>query len=138
MDDRLRCAFCGGDPFEPNHETRCDGRQGGLEFDPLEAFEVNPYHNVRRTDPDTSHEAALERAAEKRRDRDRVLAAIRAAQADGLTDYELADRVDRQQNSAGKRRGELRDAGLVRDSGRRRAAPSGSRAIVWVAVEDRR
>jgi hypothetical protein len=29
--DFLRCRFCGGDPLEPNHEARCDGRQGGIE-----------------------------------------------------------------------------------------------------------
>jgi hypothetical protein len=50
---------------------------------------------------------------------------------DGLTDFELADIMGRQQTSAGKRRGELRDIGLVSDTGYRRPAPSGSMAIVW-------
>lgn len=31
FDDTLRCRFCGGDPFEPDHESRCDGRQGGVD-----------------------------------------------------------------------------------------------------------
>lgn len=50
---------------------------------------------------------------------------------DGLTDFELAALMNRQQTSAGKRRGELRDLGYVTDSGQRRPAPSGARAIVW-------
>lgn len=103
-----------------------------LPFDDQAPF--RPEAAVRRTDPDTSQAAALTHAEIRRRDRERVLAALRDAGDRGLTDYELADKVDRQQNSAGKRRGELRDAGLVRDSGRRRKAPSGSLAIVWVAV----
>ena len=89
--------------------------------------------NFRNTDPDTSEDAAKRDPEQRQRDRDRALAALRAA-PDGLTDYELAAIIGRQQNSAGKRRGELRDAGLVRDSGRRRPAPSGSSAIVWEAV----
>ena len=54
---------------------------------------------------------------------------------EGLTDFELGDLIGRQQTSAGKRRGELRDLGLVRDSGARRASPSGSSAIVWIITE---
>ncbi len=86
--------------------------------------------SARTTDPETSHEAAAQAPEQRARDRDRALAAL-VASADGLTDFELGALLGRQQTSAGKRRGELRDAGLVRDSGRRRLAPSGSRAIVW-------
>jgi hypothetical protein len=64
-------------------------------------------------------------------DRRKALAALVAAGDDGLTDFELAARLSRQQTSSGKRRGELRDLGLVADTGRRRPAPSGSAAIVW-------
>ena len=87
---------------------------------------------VRRTDPDTSREAA---APDRARDRDRAYAALSRA-VDGLTDFELAAAIGRQQTSAGKRRGELRDAGLVVDSGVRRPAPSGSSAIVWRVRRD--
>jgi hypothetical protein len=89
---------------------------------------------VRHTDPETSRAAATDAAANAHTHRNRVLVALRDAGADGLTDFELADRLGLQQTSAGKRRGELRDAGLVVDSGRKRPAPSGSAAIVWVAV----
>ena len=126
------CFNCGGDADEVEHWRRCDGRQGRLEAG---LVPVDPWHNVRRTDPETSVDAAFDHPATRRGDQERVRAALRTAGAAGLTDYELAAVLERQQNSAGKRRGELRDAGLVCDSGRRRPAPSGSRAIVWILVE---
>ena len=86
--------------------------------------------NVRNTDPDTSHMAA---APDRASDRIRVLEALKDAADNGLTDFELGVIVGRQQTSAGKRRGELRDLGFVYDSGLRRPAPSGSLAIVWRA-----
>jgi hypothetical protein len=86
---------------------------------------------ARSTDPDTSHEAAVRNLSGRNTDRRRALAALVAVGDDGLTDFELAARLSRQQTSAGKRRGELRDLGLVADTGRRRSAPSGSAAIVW-------
>jgi len=88
---------------------------------------------VRATDPPTSVEAAEAHVSQRLTDRKRALELLERA-SNGLTDFELADLMGRQQTSAGKRRGELRDLGAVRDSGRRRAAPSGSRAIVWEAV----
>jgi hypothetical protein len=116
------CRFCGlaFAVGELAHLMTCDGRQGAVE-----ALE-DPFTDkrARNTDPDTSHEAAL---ANRNTDRARALKAHPA----GLTDYELAEVIDRQQNSAGKRRGELRDLGLVVDSGARRDAPSGASAIVW-------
>ena len=48
-----------------------------------------------------------------------------------LTDFEIADFTGWQQTSIGKRRGECAKAGLVIDTGKRRASPSGSSAIVW-------
>ena len=89
--------------------------------------------NVRRGDPDTSWLAAAMAPGRRRTDRLRALE-IHRANPDGLTDYELADLMDRQQNSAGKRRGELVQLGFVEDSGRRRPAPSGASAIVWRVV----
>jgi hypothetical protein len=49
----------------------------------------------------------------------------------GLTDFELGGLVGRQQTSAGKRRGELRDEGYIEATNERRKAPSGASAIVW-------
>jgi hypothetical protein len=86
--------------------------------------------NARRSDPDTSHAAADRHPALRHNDRHAALLAHYEHQA-GLTDFELADIMGRQQTSAGKRRGELRDLGFIEDSGLRRDAPSGSPSIVW-------
>lgn len=91
---------------------------------------------TRRTDPDTSHAAADDAAPNAATHRARALTELRNAGDSGLTDFELAERLGVQQTSIGKRRGELRDAGQVVDSGERRLAPSGSKAIVWVAVRE--
>jgi hypothetical protein len=84
---------------------------------------------VRDSDPSTSHHAA-QRTHGRGKSRRRVYAALRENPA-GLTDFELAKLTGLQQNSAGKRRGELRDEGKVEDSGERRPSPTGTRAIVW-------
>jgi hypothetical protein len=84
---------------------------------------------ARATDPDTSHRAAAEHKALRSRDRREVLRLH--CRFNGLTDFELATLMDRQQTSVGKRRCELRDLGLIENSGMKRSAPSGSLAIVW-------
>jgi hypothetical protein len=99
----------------------------------VEELTLFPPPVARRTDPATSWSAASDAGVNASTHRGRALAALRAA-PDGLTDFELADLLGVQQTSIGKRRGELRDAGLVVDSGTRRPAPSGSAAIVWRAV----
>lgn len=89
--------------------------------------------NVRTADPDTSRAAAERTPRLRATDRARALD-VHRAHPDGLTDFELADLMGRQQTSAGKRRGELVALGYVRDSGRRRPAPSGAKAIVWQVI----
>lgn len=93
-------------------------------------FLVAPHPGARRTDPDTSYAAAARHPMGRATDRFSALA-IHGANPDGLTDFELAALMQRQQTSAGKRRGELRDLGYIEETPRRRAAPSGSPAIVW-------
>jgi hypothetical protein len=85
---------------------------------------------ARLFDPDTSIAAG---APDRTTDREK---ALRWHQLHpwGLTDFELADLMERAQTSAGKRRCELRDLGLVEDSGLRRRTPSGATAIVWRLV----
>lgn len=96
-----------------------------MDKDSLELF--GPTH--RFFDPDTSVAAGQPTLLRRH---DRVLALLAHKRSpSGLTDFELGDRIARQQTSAGKRRGELRDAGLIADSKTRRPAPSGSSAIVW-------
>lgn len=66
----------------------------------------------------------------------RLLALAALAKHGPLTDYELAAITGRQQNSIGKRRTELTQAGVVRSTGLTRAAPSGAPATVWALTED--
>jgi hypothetical protein len=91
----------------------------------------------RATDPETAVAAGLARPVSRGTDRARALLALDAEPA-GLTDFELAARLNRQQTSAGKRRGELRALGLVDATGRRRPAPSGAAAIVWAITAEGR
>lgn len=89
-----------------------------------------PGPGARRRDPDTSIAAAEREPNQRQRDRDLALV-LHRDHPEGLTDFELADLMGRQQTSAGKRRGELRDMGFIRATDERRPAPSGSPAIVW-------
>lgn len=101
---------------------------------------------VRSTDPETSRLAAIYTFPNVGRDRARVLVALAAAGAAGLTDFELERETGIKQTSCGKRRGELRDDGLVQalstpdgehPCGRRpvrRLAPSGTPAQVWAVT----
>jgi len=117
------CHLCGADiSTDLLHALKCGG----------DVFPIAS--RVRSTDPETSFLAAL--GVHQPTDRVRALTALRRAGMDGLTDFELAAEIGRQQTSAGKRRGELCTLGLVRDSGRRRPAPSGSLAIVWRITTD--
>lgn len=62
-----------------------------------------------------------------------ALSEIRTAGARGLTTNELAARVRINRDSIQPRTSELRERGLIRDSGARRLNANGKRAIVWVA-----
>jgi hypothetical protein len=99
------------------------------------AFDM-AHGGARATDPETSHLAAAEAIGRKAHHQRLTLAALLAAD-DGLTDFELAAITGVQQTSIGKRRGELRDAGLVRQLTNedgitvRRPSPSNSPSIVW-------
>jgi len=89
---------------------------------------------ARHCDPDTSHEAARLASLNARTNRQRALAALRAAPF-GLTDFELSAIVGVAQTSIGVRRLELVRAGLVERTEYTRPSPSGAKAIVWRAVE---
>lgn len=92
---------------------------------------------ARATDPVTSHQAADRHPVLRGADRRNALM-LHATHPEGLTDFELADLMARQQTSAGKRRGELRDIGLVAMTAVRRPAPSGSPAVVWTITDQGR
>jgi hypothetical protein len=105
--------------------------------DPPDLFSfMNGYGpGVRPTDPSTSHAAAARTPRLRNTDRYRCLMA-HYANPEGLTDYQLADLVGRQQNSAGKRRGELCEDGYVEKTivdgiEIKRKGPSGADCLVW-------
>ena len=85
---------------------------------------------ARATDPVTSHQAAMRAKINVGTNRWNCLVAHYCHPA-GLTDYELGDRTGLQQNSAGKRRGELMAAGLIEETALRRLSPTQSPCIVW-------
>jgi DNA-binding transcriptional ArsR family regulator len=64
--------------------------------------------------------------------RERILLFIRERGEQGATNEEIADALGLRPNSETGRATELKDAGLIRDSGRRRRARSGVRVIIWV------
>jgi hypothetical protein len=136
----MGCPFCPEEGNEPQHWKHCEGRQGHRQAiepaPPVELPPVNPLHNVRRTDPDTSVRAALLDPTGRMTIRKRVSQLLEAWWPEGYTDYHLADLTGLQQNSVGKRRGELRDMGFVRDSGETAPGPSGSPCIKWVWVKE--
>lgn len=66
-----------------------------------------------------------------------ALKAIRKAGARGLTTNELVSVVGIHRDTIQPRTSELRERGLIRDSGARRQNANGKKAIVWVAVTGR-
>lgn len=95
---------------------------------------------ARRTDPQTSHDAAASITEETltRNQRD-VLEHLRIGGPS--TDFDLVDALcnrGRLMSPSGcrTRRKELTEAGLIRDSGKKMRLPTGRKAIVWEAVED--
>lgn len=86
----------------------------------------------------TDTQQAAARAASKtaRPRRVQVLLAIAAAGSNGLTDDELVTHLRIGPNTVRPRRGELVEAGLVIDSGVRRASQSGNPATVWILTAD--
>lgn len=106
--------------------------------DQLDLF-ARPLRSMsRRSDPATSHGAAVVALHGAPNLRLRCLQALQATEQ-GLTDFELAAVVGRQQTSVGKRRLELQRAGFVGPLmcggvQVRRPSPTNTPALVWVAL----
>lgn len=83
--------------------------------------------------PETSIEAAEAIAPELKRLQAMVLGAIEEAGSFGRTADEVATRLELTPFTARPRCTELRELGLIEDSGFRRENTSGRRATVWVA-----
>jgi hypothetical protein len=130
------CMFCGGDADEPDHEARCDGRQGRVE----ERFEPLLVSGVSAATWDTSEAAAV--SVEDTRDTQRALvrAAIVAAGPEGRTDDELQLLLQLDGSSERPRRWELWKMNRIRvrtdPEGKpvRRLTRTNRSAVVWVAA----
>lgn len=92
---------------------------------------------ARRSDPETSHQAAQIAKRNAFTNRDLALAVLGAAGPLGLTDFQLAELTGIPQTSIGCRRHELVKLGYVEKTDMRRPSPSGSPAIVWRVLSSR-
>ena len=85
---------------------------------------------------ETSREAARQIAGDVNALQRRVLDVLKRFGAFGCTDRELENATGLIGSTLRPRRCELREKGLIRDSGKRRPTPSGRPAIVWVVTKD--
>ena len=99
-------------------------------------FDVYPDVPAARA-ADTSIAAAEAIAESAAGLRERVLEAVRAAGAFGLTPDEAAIQLQLTPFTTRPRFSELREKGLITDSGLRRANASGRKAIVWWMADER-
>jgi len=86
------------------------------------------------TDIDTRRDAARSIDAHLQRLQAAVLRFLDERGARGATDCEIRESLRLAGDTARARRCELRDAGLILDSGRRRPTRSGRKAVVWVSA----
>lgn len=93
------------------------------------ALIFDPSRLARTTDPDTSHAAA--RSASVKGPNQRTIVWQTLNQLSEATDYEIAQATGLLRSSAGKRRQELVELGLVEATSKRRLTDTGSTAIVW-------
>lgn len=100
---------------------------GNLLRPPATLFDTRP------DDPITSHMAAASVTLDMRADRYRAVLAILAEGP--ASDFDLAARTGLKQTSIGKRRGELRDAGLVRKLDDLGVSDTGSACIRWALTD---
>jgi hypothetical protein len=104
------------------------GQRSGLLADPAS----NSRGLVHEHSTDTERKAAALVAPRTGTLRARILEKLEIAGADGRTGYELQSELGDLLYSIAPRLTELRDAGWIVDSERRRETPSGADAIVWV------
>lgn len=94
--------------------------------------EVPVHHRHRANDMDTAVSAAAAASDGLTYNQIQVLKALAAAGEHGMLDHDHLTINGLEQDTAGKRRGELLEYGLVADSGIRRKTPRGRNAAVWV------
>lgn len=91
-----------------------------------------PLAHARRTDPDTSREAANDISSALRQIQIAVLQFAAMCGVRGFTDPELSDYFDTTSSTYRTRRSELVTMGMVEDTGERVAVgPKGRRHAIW-------
>jgi hypothetical protein len=129
-DSSLRCLYCGGDPFEPDHETHCDGRQGGRDEDP--PITSIPRH--RETSIAAFYNSLHDGLITKRKQQ--VYTCLQ--EIGPATMNETIDVVQRRYPAKGQslrpRFSELRDDGLIREVGERACRITGVVCVLWECV----
>ena len=111
------------------------GESGATKAETSDAKRPEPKPGTSASLASTSAEAFRRVAGAMPAQRAAVLAVILRAGAAGATDREIEAATGLRQSSVTPRRIELRDLGVVCDSGRFRVTPSGCRATVWVAAQ---
>jgi hypothetical protein len=128
-DDFLRCQYCGGDPFEPDHDLHCDGRQGHVEEQAAiprfrETSALSFYNAVNSGLVNTLQRYVWATL--------RVLgppSTISEIHRHMRNEGSLAD-----SRSVSPRLAELRDLGVVRECGERECRITGQTCLTWAAI----
>ncbi|GJL53947.1 MAG: hypothetical protein NPIRA02_10790 [Nitrospirales bacterium] len=102
---------------------------GLYDADPLEES-WRPRSYAHASDPQTSHDAAKEAKA-IRGEHQKLILRVMHRCTNGMTFEDIASCASLDYHQVGRRVCELRRAGLVRDSGRKRKTRTGRSAVVW-------
>lgn len=112
-----------------------------MQLDLFNADDVPPFIRARRSDPETSHEAASSLTHLRARQA-AVLALLRLhgprTLEELVRDYHKSRHTKQSDSGIRTRCSELVFAGLVEDSGERRKTKAGRNAVVWRAVPEPR
>ena len=92
-----------------------------------------PRPRARRGDPQTSHAAAASMGVGAEQHRTRILSYLRLIAPSAATKDEIGAAIGLNDVRVARRCGELRDAGLIEDSGETRLTKSGRQATAWRA-----
>jgi len=118
------CLFCGGDASEPDHQARCDGRQGAIEALYGSQGDV-PYES----ESDTSAAAAASLDDDRLARLEALVLGVLDAKPRTCDAVEAVTGLPHQTASARIRGLVLRDR--VVDSGQRAPTRRGRNAVVW-------
>ncbi len=103
-----------------------------LHFSPMDQLELGAY--ARRTDPDTSHEAASEVSGAKANALEAIVLKALRSYPEGLTNHEIVAVTGLTWNTASPRMRPMVRKHLVVDSGLRRKGPTNKNCVVWKAI----